>query len=47
MLLVAEAGGAVSVFDPGGGLEPCVIAAAADQHDPLRELLVAAIAHAR
>jgi myo-inositol-1(or 4)-monophosphatase len=47
MLLVAEAGGAVSVFDPGDGLEPCVVAAAADQHDPLRELVVAAIAHAR
>ena len=47
MLLVAEAGGAVSVFDPGGGLEPCVVAAAADQHGPLRELVVAAIAHAR
>ena len=47
MLLVAEAGGAVSVFDPGGGLDPCVIAAAADQRDPLRELVVAAIEHAR
>ena len=47
MLLVAEAGGGVSVFDPGGGLEPCVVAAAADQHDPLRDLVVAAIDHAR
>ena len=47
MLLVAEAGGAVSVFEPGGGLEPCVVAAAAEQHDPLRELVVAAIDHAR
>jgi len=46
MLLVAEAGGAVSVFDPGGGLPECVVAAAADQHEPLRELVVAAIAHA-
>jgi myo-inositol-1(or 4)-monophosphatase len=47
MLLVAEAGGAVSVFEPGGGLDPCVVAAAADQHDPLRELVVAAIERAR
>ena len=44
MLLVAEAGGGVSVFEPGGGLEPCVVAAAADLHDPLRELVTAAIA---
>jgi myo-inositol-1(or 4)-monophosphatase len=47
MLLVTEAGGRVSVFDPGGGLEPCVIAAAADEHDPLRDLVVAAIERAR
>jgi myo-inositol-1(or 4)-monophosphatase len=47
MLLVAEAGGRVSVFEPGGGLEPCVVAAAADAHDPLRELVVAAIERAR
>ena len=47
MLLVSEAGGAVSVFDPGGGLEPCVVAAAAAQHDRLRELVVEAIEHAR
>ena len=46
MLLVAEAGGQVSVFEPGGGLDPCVVAAAAGQHDPLRELVVAAIEHA-
>jgi myo-inositol-1(or 4)-monophosphatase len=43
MLLVTEAGGDVSVFDPAGGLEPCVVAAAGDLHDPLRELVTAAI----
>jgi myo-inositol-1(or 4)-monophosphatase len=47
MLLVAEAGGRVSVFDPGRGLDPCVVAAAAGQHDPLRDLVAAAIDHAR
>jgi myo-inositol-1(or 4)-monophosphatase len=47
MLLVAEAGGRASVFEPGGGLEPCVIAAAAEQHDPLRELVASAIERAR
>jgi myo-inositol-1(or 4)-monophosphatase len=47
MLLVAEAGGRVSVFEPGGGLEPCVVAAAADQHDLLCEVVVAAIERAR
>jgi myo-inositol-1(or 4)-monophosphatase len=47
MLLVTEAGGGVSVFDPGGGLEPCVVAAAADLHDPLRDLVTASIAAAR
>ena len=47
MLLVAEAGGRVSVFDPGGGLEPCVVAAATDQHDLLCELVAAAIEQAR
>jgi myo-inositol-1(or 4)-monophosphatase len=46
MLLVAEAGGAVSVFQPDG-LEPCVVAADAGQHDALRELVVGAIAAAR
>jgi myo-inositol-1(or 4)-monophosphatase len=47
MLLVAEAGGRVSVFDPDGGLEPCVVAAAATQHEPLRRLVTDAIAAAR
>jgi myo-inositol-1(or 4)-monophosphatase len=47
MLLVAEAGGRVSVFEPGGGLDPCVVAAAVDQHDSLRDLVVAAIERAR
>jgi myo-inositol-1(or 4)-monophosphatase len=47
MLLVTEAGGGVSVFDPGGGLEPCVVAAAADLHDPLRDLVTTSIAAAR
>ncbi len=46
MLLVAEAGGAVSVFEPGG-LDPCVVAAEASQHDPLRALVCDAIAAAR
>jgi myo-inositol-1(or 4)-monophosphatase len=46
MLLVAEAGGAVSVFEPEG-LEPCVVAAAAAEHDELRGLVVDAIAAAR
>jgi hypothetical protein len=44
---VTEAGGRGAVFEPGGGLDPCVVAAAADQHDPLRDLVVAAIEHAR
>jgi myo-inositol-1(or 4)-monophosphatase len=47
MLLVAEAGGEVTVFDPGGGLEPCVVAATGGLHDPLRDLVTAGIAGAR
>jgi hypothetical protein len=47
MLLVSEAGGGVSVFEPGGGLEPCVVAATRDLHDPLRDLVTTAIAAAR
>ncbi len=43
MLLVAEAGGAASVFDPGAGLDPCVVAATADLHEPLRRLVTAAV----
>jgi myo-inositol-1(or 4)-monophosphatase len=46
ILLVAEAGGAVSVFEPEG-LDPCVVAADAGQHDGLRELVEDAIAAAR
>jgi myo-inositol-1(or 4)-monophosphatase len=46
MLLVTEAGGRVAVFEPGGGLDPCVVAAGPDQHDPLRGLVVAAIEEA-
>jgi myo-inositol-1(or 4)-monophosphatase len=46
MLLVSEAGGGVSVFEPGGGLEPCVVAATGDLHDPLRDLVTSAIAGA-
>ena len=46
MLLVSEAGGGVSVFDPGAGLAPCVVAATADLHDPLRELVMGAVAAA-
>jgi myo-inositol-1(or 4)-monophosphatase len=45
MLLVTEAGGAVSVFEPDG-LDPCVVAADAGQHDALRDLVVDAIASA-
>jgi myo-inositol-1(or 4)-monophosphatase len=47
MLLVTEAGGRASVFDPGGGLEPCVVAAAAGQQELLCELVIAAIEQAR
>jgi myo-inositol-1(or 4)-monophosphatase len=47
MLLVSEGGGGVSVFDPGGGLDPCVVAATGDLHDPLRDLVTTAIAGAR
>jgi myo-inositol-1(or 4)-monophosphatase len=46
MLLVAEAGGNVAVFEPEG-LPPCVVAADAGQHDALRALVVEAIAAAR
>jgi myo-inositol-1(or 4)-monophosphatase len=46
MLLVAEAGGVVSVFEPGGGLDPCVVAASSELHDPVRDLVTAAIAAA-
>ncbi|HEY3765752.1 MAG TPA: inositol monophosphatase family protein [Gaiellales bacterium] len=47
MLLVSESGGDVSVFDPGEGLEPCVVAAAADLYTPLRDAVTASIAAAR
>jgi myo-inositol-1(or 4)-monophosphatase len=47
MLLVSEAGGEAAVFDPGGGLDPCVVAAAADLYEPLRDLVTAAVADSR
>jgi myo-inositol-1(or 4)-monophosphatase len=47
MLLVSEAGGRAAVFEAGEGLEPCVVAAAADLYDPLRGLVTAAVAASR
>ena len=47
MLLVSEAGGRAAVFEPGEGLDPCVVAAAADLHEPLRGLVTAAVAASR
>jgi myo-inositol-1(or 4)-monophosphatase len=47
MLLVSEAGGGVSVFEPGPGLEPCVVAATAALHDPLRGIVTASVAAAQ
>jgi myo-inositol-1(or 4)-monophosphatase len=44
MLLVSEAGGRAEVFEPAAGLDPCVVAASADLHAPLRGLVTAAVA---
>jgi myo-inositol-1(or 4)-monophosphatase len=43
MVLVEAAGGRVSVFEPGPDMDPCVVAAAAPLHDPLRDLVVRAV----
>ena len=47
MLLVAEAGGAVSVFEPAVGSSRAWSPPRRELHDPLRELVMAAIDHAR